>query len=299
EPTLEPTAEPTVAPTALPTAAPTFGQPLQPTVGTPLQINVVQVIIGVNATAFIGDPGSQPAFTQAVAIQLGYIAPSDVLLQGAVPVLRRLLRNLIATDRIEVSAEAVNAESNVTAVSYTILTTAEDVGFVDAAAAFADVSAQLVEAVESGDCARNLHDQATIWSVPLLLDVVCGTVTVELGRVSSFFDDDASGTIESSDGRDMSRLDLTTVVVSYTVVFVAICIVALCTYYMRTLLMFVKPETTVKLTAKAIVEELGVLNCEEKSDTSSVTAAQEQEAKSDVDWESNPMPSRGNPAIYI
>ncbi|KAJ1410574.1 heme peroxidase, partial [Ochromonadaceae sp. CCMP2298] len=244
EPSFEPTLELTAEPTAEPTAAPTFEPTLRPTVSTPVQINVVQVIAGVGATAFMGDPGSESAFTEAVALTLGYVAPSDVLVQGAVPVLRQLLRYLIATHPIELSAGEVSitrrylqesvtgAEQNVTAVSYTILTTAEDVGFVDANAAFADVSAKLEGAVESGEFERNLRDRAIILSVPLLLDVVCGTVTADLGEVSGILDDDASGTSGIA-GSGMSVHDLTLLICTFATA--ALCIVCLFTYYMLNL----------------------------------------------------------------
>ncbi|KAJ1421519.1 hypothetical protein B484DRAFT_452694 [Ochromonadaceae sp. CCMP2298] len=240
------------------------------------------------------DPRCERAFTQAVALTLGYVAPSDVLLQGAWP-LRRLLRNLM-TNPIEVSAGAVSAttprnlqesvtgaEPNVTVVSYTILTTAEDMGFVSGEAAFADMSAKLVEAVESSECERNLRDRAAILSVPLLLDVVCGAVTAELGEVS-----------------DSDRVDLTSVIVGYSVVIAALCMVCLGVYCALIL-----PKTTVKLTANDIVDELAAQNCEEKTDSTVYTehtVSQEQEAKSDVDLAScgsNPTLSRDSLVFHL
>ncbi|KAJ1408127.1 hypothetical protein B484DRAFT_200540 [Ochromonadaceae sp. CCMP2298] len=264
-------------------------------------------------TAFQGHAGSEPVFSQAVSLTLGYVSPSDVLVQGAVAVLRRLLRNTIEVGAVgAVGAVSTGtrrylqqsgAESNVTAVSYTLLATMEEMGFNDPQEAFDDVLAQLEGAVASGECSRNIHDRAAVLDVEVLLAVTCGAVTAVLSGI----DDSGGG---GGGGSGMSKRDLTIVVVSYTVVFVAICIVCMCSYWgwyrwllpHRRVRRVIIPKTTIK--DKGIADELAVLNRvhEERdgadTDINSVFSGGgthvQGEAKSDVgdacvDWESNPL----------
>jgi hypothetical protein len=175
-PTVAPSTVPTLAPSTMPTAAPSTMPSAMPTTASPtaapsfapastvIQFNATVGYSGTNATYMNSNVNAQSAARQATATSMGNgVTMDEVLFLGATATSRRHLREEDFIRRL--TAESCNVAFSISAA------TSQVSGATDAASAYAALTTQLNNSVNSGAYATSLSQASVTYNVPALQSV--------------------------------------------------------------------------------------------------------------------------------